>query len=98
MHKFKITNTEGGAALPVSLTLNAKSNRVTGKSEESMHIDLTAGADSNQIDQYLTEFMSQKLDIGTDKIAIASGKAVDKKVVIILSLPPEEIEKRLLDE
>ena len=95
MQKFEITNAEGGSAVPVKLTLNAPSNRITRKDAEAVFIDLTAESDPAIVDPALTDFLAERLQVSADKLAIASGKSVDKKVVIILSLTPDQIEDRL---
>ncbi|MEM7344044.1 MAG: DUF167 family protein [Chloroflexota bacterium] len=95
MQKFEITNAEGGSAVPVKLTLNAATNKITQKDLEAVYIDLSVDADPEAVDHALTEFLAKTLEVSADKLAIASGKAVDKKVVIILSLTPDQIEERL---
>ena len=98
MHKFEITNAEGGAALPVQLRLEADENKITGKSRDIVFVDLKVGQDADLIEQNLAALLSEKLRIGLGKIAIASGKSFEKKVVIIMGLTPQDIEKRLFED
>jgi uncharacterized protein YggU (UPF0235/DUF167 family) len=95
MHKFEITNAEGGAALPVQLNLGADENKVIGKDQEVVFIDLKAGEDQEEIEEMLSAFLCKKLRIGPGKVAIASGKSYEKKVIIIMGLTPHDIERRL---
>lgn len=96
MHKFEITNAEGGAAFPVLVTPNAATNQITGKDEEAIYVDLTAASEREAVDHELIAFLAEELALGEEKIAIAAGKSVDKKVVIVMGLTPFEIERRLL--
>ena len=98
MRKFQITDAEGGAAVPVLITPKADGNRVTGKSEEAFLIELTVEPTRGLIDKALVTFLSEILELGTEKLAVASGKPLDKFVVIVMGLTPEEIEARLLSE
>ncbi len=95
MHKFEITNAEGGAAFPVLITPKAAVNRLIGKEKDAICVELAAPPTSLAIDQALIAFLSELLAIGAERIAIASGKSVEKKVVIVMGVMPEEIETRL---
>lgn len=95
MHKFEITDTEGGAAFPVVVRPNAKATQLTGKSDELVYIDLAAVSERDAIDKALVDFLATKLDVGIEKIAIAAGKSIEKKMVIVMGLTPEQIEVRL---
>ena len=95
MHKFEITNAEGGAALPIRLTLEAQVNKVTGKDNEVIYIDLAVEPDVDVVDQTLVSFLTEKLQVKTGKIAIAAGRSLERKVVIIMGLTPRDIETRL---
>ncbi len=99
MQKFEIqgeiTDTEGGAALPVQLNLESPEDKVVGKSEDVIYIDLAAEANPKTVDENLSQFLSRKLQIGSSKIAVASGISLQRKVVIIMGLMPLDIEERL---
>lgn len=95
MQKFEITDAEGGAALPVELTLEAPSNRVAGKSQDVVFIDLAVKPDKAAVEETLSAFLAETLQIGLGKIAIASGRSLTHKVVIVMGITPEAIEQRL---
>ena len=46
-------------------------------------------------DGLIQDCLSKLLKVGAERIAIASGKSVEKKVVIVMGVMPEEIETRL---
>jgi len=95
VHKFEITSAEGGAAFPVLINLNASANRVTGKDRDTVYVDLTVGLEREMVDQELIALLSKQLRLEVEKLAIASGRSIDRKVVIVMGLTPDEIEKRL---
>ena len=45
MHKFEITNAEGGAAFQVMVKPNAEDNQLTGRADNIVQIDLMATAE-----------------------------------------------------
>jgi len=96
MHKFKITNVEGGTAFLVQVKPEAESNRITGKDSDIIYVDLTSPAEMETVDQDLAALLSKKLNIERDKVAVASGNSLTKKIVIIMGMAPENIEQLLL--
>ena len=95
MHKFEITNAEGGTAFLVQVTASSEANSIAGKDSDVVFVNLDAPKEQEAINQNLCEFLAQKLQLPTNKITIASGAALEKKIVIIMGLPPEIIEQRL---
>ena len=80
MRDFKITNTEGGAALIIILTTGAKQNKVVSKDDEVVHIDLTTAGDDVEIDRQLVRFLATKLGIHRERIATTSSKKKNKRM------------------
>lgn len=95
MQKFEITKAEGGTAFLVQVAPGAGQNRITRKDKDIVYIELVSAAEQKAVDQELGAFLAQKLAVKQEKIAIASGNSVEKKIVIIMGLTPEEIEARL---
>jgi len=95
MQKFEITNAEGGTAVLVQVTPRAPRNQITGKDSDIVYVDLTSAADRQTIDNDLQTFIAQKLSVGRGKVAVASGNSIEKKIVIIMGLTPDEVEQRL---
>ncbi len=96
MHKFEITNAEGGTALLVQVKPNAKQNKITGKDKDIVYVALTSAAEQSVVDDDLQKFIAKKLGINRGKVAVTSGKSVEKKIVIIMGLMPEAVESKLL--
>jgi len=95
MHKYKITNAEGGAAFQVMVKPNASANRLTGKENDIVQIDLTAAPEPLAIDQALIAFLATQLALEVEKITVTRSKSTWKRVVMVTGITPEEIEKRL---
>ncbi|NIT59679.1 MAG: hypothetical protein GWN00_26700 [Aliifodinibius sp.] len=95
MQKFKITNAEGGAAFQVMVTPNANTNQLIGKENDVVQIDLKVVSNHAAIDRALVAFLAEKLGLSLEKIAITAGKSVEKRVVIVMGITPEEVEERL---
>ena len=93
--KFKITNTEGGAAFTVQVIPNAEANRVVGERDDTIKIELTSppGEASNKP---LIKFLADQLNTDPDHIEIVAGHHKNEKVVIILNIFPDKATKRLL--
>lgn len=96
MHKFEITNAEGGTAFLVQVSPENDANRIAGKDNDVLYIELDSVRKQEVINENLATFLSEKLNLSREKIAIASGHAIEKKIIIIMGLTPEEIESRLL--
>lgn len=95
MQKFEITKAEGGTAFLVQVAPEAEQNKIVRKDKDIVYIELASAAERKAVDQELGAFLAQKLSVKQEKIAIASGNSVEKKIVIIMGLTPEEIETRL---
>ena len=95
MQKFEITNAESGAAFAVQIRPGAGANQMQGKIKDIVHIDLVASADKSAIDEALVSFLANRLRVNEEQIALAGGKTMEKRVVIVIGLTPNEIETRL---
>jgi len=80
----------------VQVNPEAESNRITGKDSDIIYVDLTSPAEMEAVDQDLAVLLSKKLNIERDKVAVASGNSLTKKIVIIMGMAPENIEQLLL--
>ena len=98
VQKFEITNAEGGTAVLVQVSPNAARNRIARKDSDIIYVDLAVVAEHEAVDEALQAFFAQILGINRGKIAVASGKPIDKKIVIILDTPPEKVEKQLVPQ
>lgn len=98
LDKAKITDARGGTAFLAQITPQAESNRIVGKDSDVVFIDLVSEWEQKAVNAELQVFLAQKLAVEQDDITIASGASVEKKIIIIMGLAPEEIERRLLAE
>ncbi len=94
MQKFEITNAEGGAAFAVQVKPEAEADRLVGKNDDVVVVELAVASNRDAVDEALVNFLSDKLGIRKRKIAIAAGRSVSK-MVIVMGLTPLEIEERL---
>ena len=95
MRKFKITDAEGGAALPIEVNVGASTNRIVGKKGDAVLVDLAVPSDKAKVEQALVALLAETLGLGTEKIAVAAGKSVTKNIVLIMGLSPQDIERLL---
>jgi uncharacterized protein YggU (UPF0235/DUF167 family) len=91
---FKITNAEGGAAFTVQVIPNARQDRIVGREDDNVTIELTSrgGEESNGP---LLGFLATVLDIDPDYLEIVAGHMKNEKVVIVLNYAPDQVEARL---
>lgn len=93
--RFKITNAEVGAAFTVQVIPGAEANRIVGLEEDTVKIELATPA-GERTNQALLEFLVGQLEMDRDHVEIVAGHTKNEKVIIVLDLAPEEVEKRLL--
>jgi len=96
VREFKITGVEGGAAFPVVVTASAAANQVTGKDNDAFQVDLDVVSEREAVDQELINFLSEKLQLDSEKIAVVAGTEIEKKIIVVIGMNPNEIEERLL--
>lgn len=92
--KFRITNAEGGAAFTVHVIPKATVNGIMGLEKDTVKVQLVAPAGEGA-NESLVDFLADKLKTDTNHVEIVAGHDQNKKVVIVLNLPPAEVEKRL---
>ncbi len=81
----------------VQVTPEASRNEFAGKDADVVYVNVTASREMDEINQKLTTVLADKLRIEEKNVTVASGYSLEKKIVIIMGLPPEEIERRLAD-
>lgn len=96
LQKFEITNAEGGTAVLMQVTPNSTKNEVSGKDSDIIYINLTSPAEQSLVDDDLQDFVAQKLGVNRSRVAVTSGKSVEKKIVIVMGLAPVVVENGLL--
>jgi len=96
LQKFEITNAEGGTAVLMQVTPNSAKNEITGKDSDIIYVNLTSPAEQNLVDDDLQGFIAKLLGINRGRVAVTSGKSVEKKIVIVMGIDPVAVEDRLL--
>lgn len=96
LQKFEVTNAEGGTAVLMRITAESATNKITGKDDDIVYVNLKSAKDKDSVDDALQTFIAEKLGISRGKVAIASGRSIEKRIVIVMGLTPEAVESRLL--
>jgi hypothetical protein len=94
--KFNITKAEEGAAFAVHVVPKAVKNEVVGKHGDALKINLISNTVGGIANDTLINFLATKLEIEREKIEIAAGLASAEKMVIVVGLPPQQVEELLL--
>ena len=96
LQKFEITNAEGGTAILMQVSPNSAKNEITGKDSDIIYVNLTSPAKLDAVDDDLQRFIAQKLGINRGRVAVTSGRSVEKKIVIVMGMDPNLVEDKLL--
>jgi hypothetical protein len=94
--KFNITKAEEGAAFAVHVVPKAIKNEVVGKHGDALKINLISNTVGGIANDTLINFLANKLNIKREKIEIAAGLASAEKMVVVVGLPPQQVEELLL--
>jgi uncharacterized protein (TIGR00251 family) len=87
-----------GAAITVKVIPRSSRNEVAGIQEDgTVKIRLTAPPVEGLANNALVEFLADILDIAKSKIEIIGGMTGRNKLITILDLDPETVQKRILD-
>jgi uncharacterized protein (TIGR00251 family) len=97
-HSVKLHGGKTGAAITVKVTPRSSRNEVVGILEDgTVKIKLTAAPVEGLANKALVEFLAEVLDIAKSKIEIIGGMTGRNKLVTILDLDPETVQKRIFD-
>lgn len=95
--KFDLHNGRKGAALAVRVTPNADENHVSGiLSDGTIKISLADKTFDERLNHSLVIFLSEVLKISESKIEIVAGESGRDKLISILDLDAEAVQKLLL--
>ena len=75
---------------------NAARNKVVGLADGVLRVKISEPPVKGKANNELITFLSQRLNVGKDRLSIIKGYATRNKVVAIEGLTQEEIMKRLL--
>ncbi len=95
--EFKITKAEEGAAFAVHVVPKAVKNEVVGKHGDALKIHLTSNSVGGIANDTLINFISERLSVKRDSVEIAAGLTSSEKMVIVVGLPPAQVENLLLN-
>jgi uncharacterized protein len=92
---FKITSAESGAALAVHVVPHASKNEIKGRHGDAIKIRLTAPPVEGAANEALIAFLAERLGVPNRQLEIISGATSRDKLVVIVGLTPDEVERRL---
>lgn len=95
--KFEITDARGGAALGVRVVTRSETTELAGKNEDNtLKIRLKATpAGDPAANKELVEFLAATLGVDVGKIEIVAGEKNRDKILSIIGMTTEEVEKKL---
>jgi uncharacterized protein (TIGR00251 family) len=97
-HSVNLHGGKTGAAITVKVIPRSSRNEVAGIQEDgTIKIRLKAAPVEGMANKELIEFLAEVLDIAKSKIEIIGGMTGRNKLISILELDPETVQKRILD-
>ena len=94
----KIKQGKGGAAIAVHLIPRASKNEIAGIEGEQIKIRLTAPPVEGEANEALIAFLAETLGVPKKRIEIVAGETSRHKLVAVLGMLPEELERKLLSK
>lgn len=95
--EFNLHSGKGGAAITVRVTPRSSRNEVSEiLSDGTVKIRLTAAPVDGKANETLIEYLAKVLDVSKSNIEIVAGMTGREKLVTILGLSPEEVQKKIL--
>lgn len=96
MRKFRLHDGKHGAALTVRVTPRARRNELGGVLEDgTLRVRITAPPTEGKANQALVAFLAEVLDVRKNRIEIVAGQKGLDKILSILEMTSQEVEKRL---
>lgn len=95
--EFNLHSSKGGAAITVRVTPRSSRNEVSEiLADGTVKIRLTAAPVDGKANETLIEYLAKVLDVSKSNIEIVAGMTGREKLVTILGLSPEEVQKKIL--
>jgi len=95
--RFRFHNGRGGAALMVRVIPRAHRDELAGILDDgTLRVRLTAPPVDNKANEALVRFLARLLGVPRSKVEIVAGHTSRNKLVSILDIAPDEVERRLL--
>ena len=93
---FKITDASRGAALTIKIVPKANRTELVGLEEDgTIKVRLMAPPVEGQANDELTIFLAEFLGVPQDSIEVVAGLDRRKKLVSVLNVEAEEVERRV---
>ncbi len=94
---FKLHSGKSGAAITIRVTPRSARNEISEiLSDGTVKIRLTAAPVDGKANECLIEFLAKVMNVSKAAIEIVAGMTGREKLVTILGLTPEEVQKRIL--
>jgi uncharacterized protein (TIGR00251 family) len=98
MKKFRLHDGKHGAALTIRVTPRARRTEFSGILEDgTVRIRISAPPVEGKANKALIKFLSKVLKVRKSKIEIVAGEKGLDKIVSILDMTAEQVEKRILE-
>lgn len=98
MRQFKLHDGKRGAALTVRVTPRARKTEVSGFREDgTLKIRVAAPPVEGKANAALITFLSKIVGVRKNRIEIVAGQRGLDKIVSIIDMSAEQVEKRLMD-
>jgi uncharacterized protein YggU (UPF0235/DUF167 family) len=94
---YHLHNGKKGAALAIRVIFNALKNEITDILQDgTIRIRLFSTSSDANINRELSKFLSQVLNVTQSKIEIVAGENGHEKLVSVLDLDAESVQKKIL--
>ena len=90
-----IQESAGGVTFAVKVHPRAKKNAIAGELGEALKVALTAPPVEGKANQACIEFFAKLLKVPRSSVSIAAGQSSRSKVIRVVGLSAEELQKRL---
>ena len=92
---FSIEDSPEGITFAVKLHPRARKNAVTGELGDALKLSLTAPPVEGKANAACIQFLATLLKVPRSSVTIASGLSSRRKVIRVLGLSADELQKRL---
>ena len=90
-----IQESAGGVTFAVKVHPRAKKNAIAGELGEALKVALTAPPVEGKANEACIEFFAKLLKVPRSSVSIAAGQSSRSKVIRVVGLSAEELQKRL---
>jgi uncharacterized protein (TIGR00251 family) len=90
-----IQESAGGVTFAVKVHPRAKKNAITGELGDALKVALTAPPVEGKASEACIEFFAKLLKVPRSSVSIAAGQSSRNKVIRIVGLSADELQKRL---